>query len=181
MTDRERELETENARLHGMLARNGVILAPSVELPSDSELEKLLGMIEHACPTLRPPAAEAAAHRVMVKRAIYASAFMRRQAEPNQNFYATSFLDSARGWLRQQGVDSSLTLRSFLCSCVANGVSVSPLDPIKYATVGLVHGALSRPIAMWSFVLKSSVPKPVEIATRRPTEILNLNMIRPSA
>jgi hypothetical protein len=120
--------------------------------------------------------------RVSYRGGIHATSFMRRQREPNRDYYPTAWRDNAQRCLRQQGHDDMpMSLLAFIVGTIANGVTFGPLDQPRYTELGFSAGEGLRPIIKWRDVLETSeLPKPVESKTRRPVETVNLQMVKAS-
>jgi hypothetical protein len=182
MSDKDRihKLETENARLRGVVGRAGIVLATSIELPDDKQVADLIAMIARAHPKLAV-AGDAVAFGDQVRASIFSSSFLRRSATPNADHYPHFWRDEAQLWLREQGYGAApISLGAFIVGAIANGVTYARLEQPKYCSLGFARGTTAKPIAMWEFVLKAGVPAPVKIVTQRPVEVTQLNMIRPS-
>jgi hypothetical protein len=165
MTDqRIRELETENNRLRSMLARAGISILPSADVPNDAELDRLLAMVAKAHPCLRE------ADRDQFAYALHFLAHVYRVSEPNTEYAASYWTDMCKDWLGTQGYPiQQMGLRPFVAAAVASGIVYGPLDEWPYGiNLGISLGSAGRPSTAWRDALKCGVPQPVQLRNRAP-------------
>src|ERR1700733_11722830 len=99
MTDRIAQLEAENAMLKARLRASGLMPPPAV-LPTDAELDKLMRMVEGACPQLKPTVEEPN-HRQQFANALHYLAFAFRTDALNSTYAISFFIDEANEWMRR--------------------------------------------------------------------------------
>jgi len=168
------ELQQENARLRSMLARNGVMLLPAVPLPTESETDRLLALVEAAHPRLVPGNGEPD-HRQHFVNAVHYLTFARR-SDQFSKYAATVFADDAARWVTANGYSSGgCGLRAFCAACVASGVATATFDRFPYdVEIALSLGAnTAQPFAGWKDVLAAGrVPQPVQPKRRAPSRVI---------
>jgi hypothetical protein len=169
MSDLEEEIErltAENNRLRYQLSRAGVAVLPNIDLPSPFELNSIMARVLAAYPVL--DAEEA--NKEEVANGIRFLAFVFRTEKPNTERSTGFWTDTAREFLRAQGLHpASMGLRSLCVAAIASGISFTPLDDWPFGiSFGISLGSASRPSNKWRETLES-VPRPV------PTE----NYMRP--
>jgi hypothetical protein len=179
MTDQDEEIEQlqkENQRLRAQLARAGVTVLPSVDLPTPSELDRIVAKILSAYPVLNSPEVS----KAEVANAIHFLTFVFRTEKVNTDRSTGYWTDCATEWLRAQGLHpASMGLRSFIVAVIASGISFT-LDKDNFPfgiSFGINLGSASKPSNAWRRTLES-VPRPVESENYlRPVE-RNIQMVR---
>lgn len=158
-TDELKELQDENFRLRAMLARAGVTVPPSAELPNEEELDKLIAMVEAAHPRLKCPDGSKefiAANKTEVFNAIHFLCFAFRTEKLATQRSPAFWFDALREWAANRGyANVKVNLRPFTVAAIASRVAYSPIDNYPYLSFGLSLGGVGQPSTAWRDTLRT--------------------------
>jgi hypothetical protein len=152
------DLERENQKLKAKLKKAG-LMPQAVPLPDDSEVTRLLALVEAAHPALKPPPNETG-HRRHFINAIHYLTFAYR-SDQFSSYATTVFLDDCSVWLQKFDIAGGVALRAFVCAAIAQRFIYSNPEQFPYQIeLGIGLGASARPFAGWKFTLRDGVPAP---------------------
>jgi hypothetical protein len=178
MTPEQRiaDLERENATLRSRLRHAG-LMPPPADLPSDSECDQLLTLVEQRHPILAVP--NDSQHKRAFLNAIHYLTFAHRVPEFSK-YAATVFLDEANGWLNRFTIPGGTTLKAFTAAAIVMRFIYADLGQFPYGLeFGIALGSSGRPIAGWRNTLaEGRVPSPTESKRRAPAQpqVAQLNL-----
>jgi len=181
LEERVAELESENDALRSRLIAAGLMPTPA-DLPSDQQLDKLIGLVVTAHPQLEPREEEGNFRRQFLN-ALHFLTFARRSDELNREYALSFFVDQANQWCRQYNIDGGVRSRAFVAAAITSGVKYSPVVRFpRDIELGLALGGASQGSSAWHSVLTSGeVPKPTPLVQRARPERAQQLLIRPSS
>ena len=156
------ELEAENFRLRSMLARHGVSVLPSPDLPNAKELAALVTMIELAYPRLRAPQGNSDAIGEADRRQIIGAlrwlAYVYKSHRLATDRATSYWFGCYKEWMSSQGYsDTTMNLRPLCIAAIAQCVAFSSIDlTFPYVSLGLTTGTTDQPRAEWRETLSTA-------------------------
>jgi len=158
------DLEAENRRLRTVIARAGITLLPTPDLPDESELDRLLSLVWEKHPVLK---SSEASYKAEFAATLHYLAFVFKTEKPDTLHSVNVWIDAAREFLRGQGYNPPpISLKAFSAACVAARVVHEPFAEFPYAVnLGLSRGSAPAS-AEWRDTLRDGLRPPVEPRNR---------------
>jgi hypothetical protein len=153
------QLEEENERLRRIAEAAGIPALVRADRPDLNELAERHKLVLRTYPQLECPVEQ-------FGRSLHAACYFRRQAKLNASYWPTKWLDGSVDWLKRQGYNPSISLRSVVAAAIASNVAHSMSDRFPDdLELGYALGGLSKPTNFWRAVLESGqVPRPTPLA-----------------
>ena len=170
------ELEKENSKLKAKLQRVG-LLPKSVDLPNDTEVAKLLSLVEEVHPTLKREPNETN-HKQYFANAIYFLSFAYRRDEFSE-YSLGVHADECATWLQRFEINGGTSMKAFVAAAIASRFKYSsPHEFPLQIELGIGLGASARPVAAWRVTLRDGkVPAPSEPKRPAPPIVQQLNLV----
>src|SRR4029077_6339085 len=164
MTDELDELRHENFRLRSMLAKAGITIPPSVDLPNAEQEAELLRLVASTYPVLR---CTEGSEKVQFANALHFLCFAYRTDRLATDRSAAFWFDLYGEWGQARGYDRlPMNLKPFTAAAVASGVAHSPIAAFPYVSFGLSLGSVVLPSTAWKATLRNrSLIPPTELVT----------------
>ncbi len=166
MTDQIiKELEAENFRLRSLLARNGISVPTTADMPSPEEETELMRLVANTYPVL---SCSHGAEMTQFWNALHFLAWTYRTDKLATQYSASFwFVDTFREWAKNRGYEKPpMSLRPFTAAAVASGVAYSPIDNYPYINFGLSLGSVGVASTAWKTTLRNrSLLPPTELVT----------------